>query len=118
MTLHPLDRETRKNGAPTRAVRIALAVCLGLISLFGAIPGAAGRPAAAATAASVAWPQILLTPVTSGLSVPVHITNAGDGSGRLFIVERAGRSRIFKNGSLLGTPFLDITAIVQDAGSE
>ncbi len=118
MTLYQVDRETRKNGAATRAARIALAVCVGLIGLFGARPGEAGRPAAAATAASVAWPQIFLTPVTSGLSLPVHITNAGDGSGRLFIVERAGRIRIFKNGTLLGTPFLDITAIVQDAGSE
>lgn len=118
MTLHPLDREKRKNGAPVHAARIALAVCLGLIGLFGARPGAAGRPAAAATAASVAWPQIFLTPVTSGLSLPVHITHAGDGSGRLFIVERAGRIRIFKNGALLGTSFLDITSRVLDTGSE
>jgi glucose/arabinose dehydrogenase len=118
VTLHPLDREKRKNGAPTHAARIALAVCLGLIGLFVARPGAAGRPAAAATAASVVWPQLLLTPVTSGLSLPVHITHAGDGSGRLFIVERAGRIRIFKNGALLGTSFLDITSRVLDTGSE
>ena len=118
MPLHPLDREKRKNGAPTHAAPIALAVCLGLIGLFGARPGAAGRPAAAATAASVVWPQLLLTPVTSGLSLPVHITHAGDGSGRLFIVERAGRIRIFKNGTLLSTPFLDIATAVRDTGSE
>jgi len=118
MTLHPLDREQRKNGAPTHAARIALAVCLGLIGLFGGRPGAAGRPAAAATAASVVWPQLLLTPVTSGLSLPVHITHAGDGSGRLFIVERAGRIRIFRNGTLLSTPFLDIATAVRDTGSE
>jgi len=118
MTVQELERETRKNGAPARAARIALALCLGLIGLFGGGQRFAERSAAAATAASVVWPQIFLTPVTSGLSLPVHVTHAGDGSGRLFVVERAGRIRIFKNGILLSTPFLDITAIVQDAGSE
>lgn len=53
------------------------------------------------------WPQIALTEVTGGLQAPVHITHAGDNGGRLFIVEQAGRIRIFK-GSLFGTPFLDI----------
>jgi glucose/arabinose dehydrogenase len=118
MTVQELDRETRKNGALARAARIALTLCLGLTGLFGERPGAAGRQAAAATAASVVWPQILLTLVTSGLSQPVHITHAGDGSGRLFVVERAGRIRIFKNGTLLGTPFLDIATAVRDTGSE
>ena len=51
--------------------------------------------------------QLALTPVTSGLSQPVHVTHAGDG--RLFIVEQPGRIRIFKNGGLLSTPFLDIS---------
>lgn len=56
--------------------------------------------------------------LTNGLNQPVFITNAGDGSGRLFIVERAGRILIFKNGSLLSTPFLDIRSIVNSSGSE
>jgi glucose/arabinose dehydrogenase len=38
----------------------------------------------------------------------VHITNAGDGSGRLFVVEQAGRIRIIHNGVILSV-FLDIT---------
>jgi hypothetical protein len=118
MTPQEFEREAQKNGAPARAARIALALCLGLIGLFAGGQRFAERSAAAATAASVVWPQIILTQVTSGLSQPVHITHAGDGSGRLFVVERAGRIRIFKNGTLLSTPFLDITAIVQDAGPE
>jgi glucose/arabinose dehydrogenase len=44
------------------------------------------------------------------MSFPVHITHAGDGSGRLFIVEQPGRIRIVKNGVLLATPFLDISS--------
>ena len=54
----------------------------------------------------------------SGLSAPVLVTHAGDGSGRLFIVERPGRIRIFKNEALLVTPFLDIQSDVQSGGEK
>jgi glucose/arabinose dehydrogenase len=43
------------------------------------------------------------------LSAPVHLTHAGDGSGRLFIVEQSGRIRIYQSGDLLPTPFLNIS---------
>ncbi len=48
-------------------------------------------------------------PVTDGLSHPVQITHAGDGSGRLFTVEQEGRIRIVEDGILQPAPFLDIT---------
>jgi len=66
----------------------------------------------------VSWPQVAVAPLVSGLSSPVHITNAGDGSGRLFVVERVGNVRIVKNGSLQGTPFLNIQDRVQAGGEE
>jgi glucose/arabinose dehydrogenase len=46
------------------------------------------------------------------------VTHAGDGSGRLFVVEKAGRIRILKNGVLETTPFLDIRSRVLSTGSE
>jgi len=46
----------------------------------------------------------------------VYVTGAGDGSGRLFIVEQIGRIRIMKNGTLLPTPFLDIRSRVAFGG--
>ncbi|MGD8395166.1 MAG: PQQ-dependent sugar dehydrogenase, partial [Candidatus Eiseniibacteriota bacterium] len=49
-----------------------------------------------------------LETVASGLVAPVGVTHAGDGSGRLFIVEQSGQIRIVDNGVLLPTPFLDI----------
>ena len=53
--------------------------------------------------------------VTSGLQSPVHIASP-PADGRLFIVEQRGRIRVFKNGQLLPTPFLDITTKVGCCG--
>jgi glucose/arabinose dehydrogenase len=49
-----------------------------------------------------------LIPVAGGLTKPVHLTHAGDGSGRLFVVEQAGRIVILKGGAVNPAPFLDI----------
>lgn len=56
--------------------------------------------------------------VVSGLYRPVDIQHAGDGSGRLFIIEQPGRIRVVQNGQLLETPFLDITDRVDDEANE
>ena len=56
--------------------------------------------------------------VVDGLDSPVGLTHAGDGSGRLFIVEQVGRVRIFQDGSLLPTPFLDIRERVGSRANE
>jgi uncharacterized protein (TIGR03437 family) len=62
------------------------------------------------------FPSLNMIPVASGFSRPVHITHAGDGSGRLFVVEQAGRIRIVRNGQVLTEPFLDITSRVSCCG--
>ena len=46
----------------------------------------------------------------------MDVTNAADGSGRLFVVEQAGRIRIVRDGALVDRPFLDITAKVASGG--
>jgi uncharacterized protein (TIGR03437 family) len=46
--------------------------------------------------------------VASGVSAPSDIQNAGDGSGRLFLVQQSGLIRILRDGALVSTPFLDI----------
>ncbi len=64
-------------------------------------------------------PSLSFVPVVTGLSQPVLVTNASDGSGRLFVLERVGRVRVISNtGSLLPTSFLDLTSIVGSSGSE
>jgi glucose/arabinose dehydrogenase len=73
---------------------------------------------ASATTTSLAAPtdaHIQLALKASGLSKPVFVTSAPDGSGRLFIVEQTGRIRILKNGVILPTPFLSIRSYVSGA---
>ena len=61
-------------------------------------------------------PQLTYTSWQTGFDSPVDISNAGDGTNRLFIVERDGVIRIIENDSVRGTPFLDIQSIVGCCG--
>ncbi len=59
-----------------------------------------------------------IEPVVSGLDQPVFVTDAGDGSGRLFIVEQSGAIRIWQDNQLLDEPFLDIGELLRMGHSE
>jgi len=61
-------------------------------------------------------PGIALSPVATGFAAPVYIASAGDGSGRLFVVEQGGTIRILVNGTALPVPLLDITSRVLSGG--
>ena len=67
---------------------------------------------------TIEWPLLGLQEVMSGgINSPVDITHAGDGSGRLFVVEKGGSIRIYQAGQLLPEPFLNISDLVS-RGSE
>ncbi len=60
---------------------------------------------------------IQLQPVlTSGLSSPVFVTSARDGSNRLFIVQQGGIIKVLQPGSATPTDFLNITTRVASGG--
>jgi len=50
-----------------------------------------------------------LVPVLSGLSTPILVTNARDGSDRLFVVELGGVVKVLQPGDTSPTVFLDIS---------
>jgi glucose/arabinose dehydrogenase len=54
--------------------------------------------------------------VTQGLDNPLFVTHAGDGSGRLFVVEQTGQIRVIDNGALLDKPFLDVAQRISYGG--
>ncbi len=80
-----------------------------ILFLFGLIACAQGG----------AQPTLNFTPLAlSGpaLVQPVDITGCGDGSGRLFIVEKRGTIRIIQNGAVLNDFFLSIEDQVMNSG--
>src|SRR5436853_415480 len=72
-------------------------------------------PSAAADASAA---PISLAPVLGGLDAPTLVTNAGDGSGRLFVLERRGVIRVASGGQLAPDAFLDLTDLVHTDNSE
>ena len=59
-----------------------------------------------------AAPNIGLKPIVIGLSSPVAITHAGDGSGRLFITLKGGKTIIYDGSKVLPEPFIDLSSLV------
>ncbi len=89
--------------------RMLLPAC---VSLLGAAAVGLVLLARAATPA----PAMQLRPVVTGLDQPVQVVHAGDGSGRLFVVEQAGVIRVLRGGRLIPQPFLDIRQRVVAGG--
>lgn len=53
---------------------------------------------------------LTLTEIASGLSGPVGLVHANDGTDRVFVLEQSGTVRVIENGKLLPTPFLDLSS--------
>ena len=76
---------------------------------------ATDTPASAATFPDpneYAWEPLAIAELQRPVDLQVN------GSGRLFVIEKAGRIRIIENDQLLETPFLDITDRVGSEGNE
>src|SRR5262245_57160291 len=59
-------------------------------------------------------PVIAMQPVLSGLNNPLLVTNAADGSNRLFVVEQRGVIRVLQPGSTSSTVFLNLSDVIVD----
>ncbi len=86
----------------------------GLAALVVMMNGGGQTAVSAATgpeSAQGGLPTITTSLVAGNFAYPVDIANAGDN--RLFVVERAGVIKIIDtDGSVLPTPFLNITSLV------
>ena len=81
-----------------------------VLILFCSVLHQAGAPPAPATSA------VQLVPFLTGLSSPIFLTSAKDGSNRIFVVEQGGVIKVLQPGSATPTVFLDITARVLSGG--
>lgn len=62
---------------------------------------------------------IRLEPIVFKLADPIGVTNAGDGSGRLFVNERDGRIRVINaDGTLREADFVDLSDRVEAGGEQ
>jgi len=95
-------------GPRFRFVRAIFAVVL----VSGALVWPASSPVSRVAASDPTAVRLVAQPFLSGFSAPQYVMHAGDGSGRLFVVEQAGRIQLVKNGVKQATPFLDISSLV------
>jgi len=67
--------------------------------------------------ATLAPAAISTQPVlTTGLSSPLYVTSAHDGTNRLFIVEQTGKIKVLQPGAAAATDFLDVSAKIVSGG--
>jgi glucose/arabinose dehydrogenase len=86
---------------------VACLTCLVLVGPAWAAPRSEGDAPPSAGGGAI-WPDVTVKTIASGFQKLTQVTHAGDGSGRLFAVEQAGRILVIKNGVTLDRPFLDI----------
>src|SRR5438132_8894704 len=111
-------RYSRRNRAPRffrETITRFMVMCASLAIMKRLLPIAIAFVSSIALG-EVDWPDLKFTKIASGAVNPDYVTGAGDGSGRLFVVEQHGRIRIADgNGGYLATPFLDISDRVSNA---
>jgi glucose/arabinose dehydrogenase len=94
---------------------LTLLARVGLLALAVAVALAlAGRSGTAARDSGVF--DFDLNLAADGFDQPVQVVDAGDDSGRLFVVEQPGRIRIVQDNQVLPEPFLDLSDLVSCCG--
>ncbi len=77
-------------------------------------------PLPAAEASSPPLPlsqlRLRLEPLWKGFTAPLYLTHAGDGSGRLFVLEQSGTIRVVRDGSVTSEPYIDVSKLLSSGG--
>ena len=90
-----------------------------LVILFAALLGACGGGGGSSNTNPPSQnSQLAFTQTATGFTQPLLVTHAGDGSNRLFIVERGGSIKVLKNGAILPAPFLDLASRITVSDGE
>jgi glucose/arabinose dehydrogenase len=65
-----------------------------------------------------AQPTVIFREYMNGFSQPLDVVNAGDGSNRLFIVQKGGLIRILRDSAIESTPFINLADSIISSGGE
>ena len=101
---------------PYRRQHVFSALSLATLLLSAFLSGCGGSSSSQPTSPGVPNASASLRQVVGGLTAPLDLQEPDDNSGRLFVVEQAGRIRIVQNGALLPAAFLDISSKVHMEG--
>src|ERR1043166_5441641 len=94
------------------ALAVVVVAVVGTCGAYAASPGGTAKTVAPWVTLDVGGAGLF-----SGVSSPVFVTGAGDGSGRLFVVEQHGLIKVVDAAGKV-TTFLDAKAVVGRAGGE
>lgn len=103
------------------AALIAFVVMLAMVACDSgpaSLPPPSPPPTPAGNPDSGSGPQVALERVASGFARPLYVVEAPDGSGRLFVVEQAGKIRVVTAGVVAAEPFLDVGPLITSSGNE
>jgi glucose/arabinose dehydrogenase len=120
----------RDAGRRIAVIALGTLMACALVACRGALPAQPQSPSPSApdasdpqTSTAPAPPadldalDITLVPVARGFDAPLLATNAGDASGRLFVVEQSGRVHVLRNGKRAADgPFLDVSRRISLGG--
>jgi glucose/arabinose dehydrogenase len=81
-------------------------------------PAATPSPSPASSRFDASRIALTVNVLVDGLRDPVDVAAAGDGSGRLFVVEQRGTIRLVMDGRLVTKPFLDIRKRILSGGEQ
>jgi len=77
--------------------------------------GVLADPTSSAASSELDDPLVALRPIADGLTSPIAMAEAPDGSGRLFVVDQVGVVRVIRpEGDLADEPFLDLRDRIVD----
>ncbi|MBK8163893.1 MAG: PQQ-dependent sugar dehydrogenase [Gammaproteobacteria bacterium] len=105
-------------GGISEAVKRLRAAGAGIVIALSCAAGAAAAAPRCDEPAGADIPAIALQEWLGGFEQPVHLAHAGDGSGRLYVVEQAGRIRVIEDGKVRPDPLLDIRRQVTSGGEK
>jgi glucose/arabinose dehydrogenase len=108
----------RQYRAPVISSLSCLSLRMGLLLLLFCGCGGGGGGSDGATPAPPPSQPIVLSGFVAGFTAPIGLEAPDDGTGRLFVIEQGGTIRIIQNASVLPTPFLDVTTLVESGGEK